>query len=300
MAQGRYHPVMRARLTGAFDADNKLTGIHVRLSGQSILAGVFPQRVQSSGADPLVFQGLMRGNGDHSFSYTIPNMLMDHSMRNPHVPPGFWRGVNVNQNCIFFECFMDELAAQAGVDPLDFRRQFMQNHPKSLAVLEAVAKGIDWRSKPAKGRARGLAHMKAFGSYVAAAAEISVSDDGKEVKIHRIVAATDPGVIVNPAQVERQISGSFVYGLSALFMQQCTVQKGRIVEQNFDTFDSMRLAQMPKVETILMPSGDDGNWGGVGEPTICVAAPAVLNAYAAATGKRLRTVPLKNEGIVLV
>jgi len=100
--------------------------------------------------------------------------------------------------------------------------------------------------------------------------------------------------------VERQISGSFVYGLSALFMQQCTVQKGRIVEQNFDTFDSMRLAQMPKVETILMPSGDDGNWGGVGEPTICVAAPAVLNAYAAATGKRLRTVPLKNEGIVLV
>jgi isoquinoline 1-oxidoreductase subunit beta len=300
MGQGRYHPVMQARLTGAFDSDNNLTGLHVRLSGQSILASVFPQRVRSWGGDKLVFQGLMPGNGDHSFSYTIPNLLIDHAMRNPHIPPGFWRGVNVNQNCIFFECFMDELAAQAGMDPLAFRRQFMQNHPKSLAVLEAVAERIAWHASPPSGRARGLAHMKAFGSHVAAAAEISVSGDGKEVKIHRIVAATDPGVIVNPALVERQIAGSFVYGLSALFMQECTVEKGRIVEQNFDTFDSMRLAQMPEVETILMASGDTGEWGGVGEPTICVAAPAVLNAYAKATGNRIRTFPLKKHGIVLV
>jgi isoquinoline 1-oxidoreductase beta subunit len=141
--------------------------------------------------------------------------------------------------------------------------------------------------------------MKAFNSYVAAAAEISVTD-GSKVKVHRIVAATDPTHAVNPAQIDRQVAGSFVYGLSALFTQECTVKDGRIVELNFDTYDSMRIAQMPKVESIIMPSGGAGPWGGVGEPTICVAAPAVLNAFFNATGKRIRSFPLKNHGITLV
>jgi isoquinoline 1-oxidoreductase beta subunit len=131
----------------------------------------------------------------------------------------------------------------------------------------------------------------------AACAEISVSG-GNKVKIHRIVCATDPGYAVNPAQIERQIAGSFVYGLSAVFDQECTVKNGRIEQTNFNTYNSMRIAQMPKVEAIVMPSG--GFWGGVGEPTICVAAPAVLNAYFAATGKRIRSFPLKNHGITLV
>ncbi|MBI4290925.1 MAG: xanthine dehydrogenase family protein molybdopterin-binding subunit, partial [Betaproteobacteria bacterium] len=117
-------------------------------------------------------------------------------------------------------------------------------------------------------------------------------------KIRRIVCATDPGYAVNPAQIERQIAGSFVYGLSALFMQECTVKDGHMVQENFNTYDSMRIAQMPKVESIVMPSG--GFWGGVGEPTICVAAPAVLNAFFRATGKRIRSFPLKNHGIELV
>jgi len=139
--------------------------------------------------------------------------------------------------------------------------------------------------------------MMAFNSYVAACAEISVTD-GSKVKVRRIVCATDPGYAVNPAQIERQIAGSFVYGLSALFEQECTVKDGRIEQENFDVYNSMRIAQMPKVEPIVMPSG--GFWGGVGEPTICVAAPAVLNALYRATGKRIRTVPLKNHGITLV
>ena len=143
---------------------------------------------------------------------------------------------------------------------------------------------------------RGLAQMKAFNSFVAAAAEISV--DGNKVKVHRIVAATDPGYAVNPAQIERQVAGSFVYGLSALFMQECTVKDGAIVQSNFHDYNSMRLAQMPKVESIVMPSG--GFWGGVGEPTICVAAPAVLNAFYRATGKRIRSFPLKNHDIQMV
>jgi isoquinoline 1-oxidoreductase beta subunit len=218
-------------------------------------------------------------------------------MRNTHVPPGFWRGVNVNQNAIFLECFMDELAHAAGQDALEFRRKLMADHPKSLAVLNAVAEKGGWGKKAPAGRHRGLAHFRAFGSYVAALAEISVKD-GNKIKVHKIVAATDTGYAVNPAQIERQIAGSFVYGLSAAFMQECTVKGGAIVQSNFHEFDSMRLAQMPKVESIVMPSG--GFWGGVGEPTICVAAPAVLNAFFYATGKRIRSFPLKNHGIEMV
>src|SRR5688572_10892465 len=298
MVQGRYHPAMQCKLVGAFDKDNNLTGLHMRLSGQSILAAVRPAIVeQQKGRDPLVFQGVA-DSGEHAFGYSIPNLLIDHAMRNTHVPPGFWRGVNINQNAIFFECFMDELAHAAGQDPVEFRRKLMAKHPRNLGVLNAVAERIGW-SKPAPaGMHRGIAQMMAFNSFVAAACEISV-EGGNKVKIHRIVAATDCGYAVNPAQIERQVSGSFVYGLSALFMEECTVKGGRIAEEDFDTYNSMRIAQMPKVESIIMPTGGSF-WGGIGEPTICVAAPAVLNAYFSATGKRIRSVPLKNHGIQLV
>jgi isoquinoline 1-oxidoreductase beta subunit len=299
MVQGRYHPVMMAKLVGAFDKDNNLTGLHVRLSGQSILAAVRPAVLeQEKGRDPLSFQGIFQA-GEHAFGYTMPNLLIDHAMRNPHVPPGFWRGVNINQNCIFMECFMDELAQAAGKDEVEFRRQFMKNHPRNLAVLNAVAEKIGWGKAAPQGIFRGVAQMKAFNAYVAAAAEISVTG-GNKIKVHRIVAATDPTYAVNPAQIDRQVAGSFVYGLSAMAWQECTVKDGRIVETNFDSYNSMRIAQMPKVESVIIPAGGDGPWGGVGEPTICVAAPAVLNAFFKATGKRIRSMPLKNHGIDLV
>ena len=295
MTHGRYHPVMQAKLTGAFDASGNLTGLHCRLSGQSIIAAVFPQNLQD-GRDNLAFQGL-DPSGDFAFGYTVPNLLIDHAMRNTHVPPGFWRGVNINQNAIFMECFMDELAHAVGQDPLEFRRKLMSKHPKHLAVLNAVAARAGWGKPAPQGVHRGLSQMMAFGSYVAACAEVSVVG-GDKVKVHRIIAATDCGYAVNPAQIERQVAGSFVYGLSALFMEECTVKDGRIEQTNFHDYDSMRIAQMPRVESIIMPSG--GFWGGVGEPTICVAAPAVLNAYFAATGKRIRTFPLKHHGLTLV
>jgi isoquinoline 1-oxidoreductase beta subunit len=303
MAQGRYHPVMQCRLIGALDKDNNLTGLHMRLSGQSIFAAVLPQMVdKDKGRDALVFQGVTEPGllgGEYALGYTVPNLLIDHAMRNPHVPPGVWRGVNINQNCIFMECFMDELAHAAGQDELAFRRKLMGNHPRNLAVLNAVAEKIGWGKPAPQGIFRGLAHMKAFNSYVAAAAEVSVTG-GNKIKVHRIVAATDPTHAVNPAQIDRQVAGSFVYGLSALFMQECTVKDGHMVELNFDTYNSMRIAQMPKVESIIMPSGGSGPWGGVGEPTICVAAPAVLNAYFKATGRRIRSFPLKNHNIEMV
>jgi isoquinoline 1-oxidoreductase beta subunit len=293
MTHGRYHPVMQCKLVGAFDKDNNLTGLHMRLSGQSILANVFPQNLVN-GKDPLTFQGLMPQGQEHAFGYTVPNLMIDHSMRNPHILPGFWRGVNINQNAIFLECFMDELAHSVGQDPLEFRRKLMSKHPRNLAVLNSVAEKAGWGKPAAQGIYRGLAQMMAFNSYVAACAEISVSND--KIKVHRIVAATDPGYGVNPAQIDRQVAGSFVYGLSALFYQECTVKNGRIEQENFDTYNSMRINEMPKVETTLIEGGGLV-WGGVGEPTICVAAPAVMNAYFAATGKRIRSFPLKNHNI---
>ncbi len=292
MTHGKYHPITQCKLTGAFDADNNLTALHMRLSGQSILFSVRPEALEN-GKDPAAFQGL-NASGEAAIGYTVPNLLVEHAMRNPHVPPGFWRGVNVNHNAIYLECFMDELAQAAGQDPLEFRRKLMTKHPKHLAVLNAVADKIGW-SKPAPaGVHRGLAQVMGYGSYVAGAAEISVVD-GSKIKVHRIIASTDPGNVVNPAQVERQIAGSFVYGLSALFYGGCTVKDGRIEQTNFDTYNSMRINEMPKVESVIMPSG--GFWGGVGEPTIGVAAPAVLNAYFAATGKRIRSIPLRDQNI---
>ncbi|MGG5887749.1 molybdopterin cofactor-binding domain-containing protein [Falsiroseomonas sp. HC035] len=297
MLQGRFHPVTMCKLVGGLDAQGNLTGLTMRISGQSIVAGIFPQNIRD-GRDPVVFQGLNASGGEADIGYTFPNLLIDHAMRNPHVPPGFWRGVNLNQNAIYLECFMDELAHAAGKDPLEFRRALMANHPKHLAVLNAVAERAGWGTPaaPVNGQAvhRGLCVTHGFGSYVAACAEVSVSDAG-ELKVHRIVAATDPGHAVNPQQIAAQVEGSFVYGLSAALYGACTVKDGRIEQTNFDTYPVMRMVDMPKVESLILPSG--GFWGGVGEPTIAVAAPAVLNAVFAATGKRVRSLPLQQADL---
>ncbi len=291
MAHGAYHPITQCRLQAALDDDGNITAFRVRISGQSILAGVMPQRL-ANGMDFVTFQCFLP-RGDHSISYSFPNLLVDHAMRNPHVPPGFWRGVNANQNTVYTECFMDEVAHAAGKDPLEFRLRYMGKYPKNAAVLKAVAERAGWGKPAPKGVFRGLAQCTAFGSHIAACAEVSVTD-GK-VKIHRIVAATDSGHAVNPQQIEAQVEGSFVYGLSAALHGECTVKDGRIEQDNFHSYQVMRISEMPEVETIVMPSG--GFWGGVGEPTIAVAAPAVLNAIFAATGKRIRTLPLKNHDL---
>jgi len=289
MQHGHYHPITKCKLVGALDDKGELTGLQVRISGQSILASVNPQWMKN-GMDTFTFQCLLP-DGDHAISYTVPNLLVEHAMRNPPVPPGFWRGVNVNQNTIYMECFMDELAHAAGKDPLEFRRKLMATHPKALAVLNAVAEKAGWDKPAAKGVHRGLAVCKAFASHVAACAEVSVDAQGR-LKIHRIVAATDPGYAVNPQQIEAQVEGSFVFGLSALLYGECTLKDGAVQQANFNDYPSMLIDEMPEVETIIMPSG--GFWGGIGEPTIAVAAPAVLNAIFAATGKRVRRFPLKN------
>ncbi len=281
-----YRPITQCKLRAGLDANGNVVALHARLSGQSITAYLMPSRLDN-GVDRGVFQSWSK----EEFGYkSIPNLLIDHAMRNTPVPVGYWRGVNTNQNAIYMECFIDELAQAAGKDPLEFRRAMLVDSPKHLAVLNAVAEKAEWGKPPPQGVFRGICQNYGYGSYTAAVAEVSVSPKG-ELKIHRIVAATDPGHAVNPQQIEAQVQGSFVYGLSAVLFGQITIDKGRAVETNFDTYPVMRLADMPKVETIIAPSG--GFWGGVGEPTIAVAGPAVLNAIFAATGKRIRALPLR-------
>jgi isoquinoline 1-oxidoreductase subunit beta len=293
MLHGMFHPVTQCKMTAGLDAQGNITGLHMRISGQSILASVAPQNIRD-GRDPVVFQGLNPSGPEASIGYSFPNLLIDHAMRNPHVPAGFWRGVNLNQNAIYLESFIDEVAHATRQDPLALRRKLMANHPKHLAVLNAVAQRVEWDKPAPRGVFRGLAQTMGFGSYVAACAEVSVNKDG-HLKVHRIVAATDCGYAVNPQQIEAQVEGSFVYGLSAALYGECTVKDGRMVQENFHTYPVLKIDEMPKVETVIVASG--GFWGGVGEPTIAVAAPAVLNAIFAATGKRIRDLPLKNHNL---
>ena len=288
MLHGRYHPVTMCKMVGALDKDGNLVGLHMRLSGQSILASVNPQGLQN-GRDPAAFQGLNPSGTEGVFGYAIPNLLIDHAMRNTHVPPGFWRGVNNNQNALYLESFIDECAKAAGKDALAFRQQMLANSPRHLAVLNAAAKQGGWGTPAPEGVHRGLCQHMGYGSYVASCAEVKVEKNGK-LKVLRIVAATDSGHAVNPQQIAAQVEGSFAYGLSALLHGKITIKDGRVEQENFDTYPVILMDEMPKVEAIVMPSG--GFWGGVGEPTIFVAAPAVLNAIAAATGKRVRGGPL--------
>ena len=297
MQHGFFHPTTQCKLRAGLDAQGQLTALHMRISGQSILATLLPQNLQS-GRDPVVFQGLNAGGAEGALGYAIPNLLIDHAMRNPPVRPGFWRGVNLNQNAVYLECFIDEIAHATQQDPLALRRQLLAASPKHLAVLNACAQRAGWGTPaaPVNGQPvhRGLAQIMGFGSYVAACAEVSVNPAG-ELTIHRIVAATDCGHAVNPQQIAAQVEGSFAYGLSAALFGEITIAKGRVVQTNFDRYPVLQMAQMPQVETLVMPSG--GFWGGVGEPTIAVAAPAVLNAIFAATGQRIRSLPIKNQSL---
>jgi isoquinoline 1-oxidoreductase beta subunit len=225
--------------------------------------------------------------------YRFDNYQVDYAMRNTHVPVGFWRSVNHSQNAYFRECFLDEMAHAAGQDAYLFRRKLLNDKPKHLAVLDAAAKQAAWSEPAPAGHSRGIALQEANNSYMAAVIEVSV-DNGK-VKLHRVVCAIDPGYAVNPLTIQMQVESSVVFGLTAAFYGEITIKDGRVEQSNFDTYQMLRMAEMPKVETIIMPSG--GFWGGVGEPVVALVAPALCNAIFAATGRRVRSLPLKRHGI---
>ena len=289
-----YRPISQCRMQAGLDADGNLVGLHVRVSGQSINAMLNPKGIVE-GRDMRQLQGYYDTPGDAQLGYDVPNLLIEYVMRNSHVPVGPWRGVNTNQNAVYMECFMEEVARAAGKDSLEFRRALMKEHPKHLAVLNAAAEKAEWGKPLPAGVHRGLAQFMGYGSYSAAVAEVSVSPQGK-LKVHRIVIAVNSGHAVNPGQIEAQVQGSVAYGLTATLYGEMPVDKGRMTSLNFDSYEIMRLAEMPKVEVVLVPTYDF--WGGIGEPTICVVAPSVLNAIQAATGKPVRSLPLKNVKLV--
>ncbi|MEY3488099.1 MAG: hypothetical protein RL075_2104, partial [Pseudomonadota bacterium] len=294
MAQDFFRPIGLCKLEAGLDAKGNLLGLQLRVSGQSINAYLSPQNIKD-GKDLRQLQGLTAPPSDAQLGYTIPSLRTEYAMRNTHVPVGAWRGVNTNQNGLYLECFMEEVAAAAGRDPLEFRRVLMQKHPKHLAVLNAAADKAGWGKPLPAGVHRGIAQFMGYGSYTAAVAEVSVKGD--EVKVLRLVLSTNCGHAVNPDQIAAQVEGSVAYAFDTL-QSQSSVANGRMVNTNFDSYPIARLRQLPRIETVIAPTFDF--WGGVGEPTICVVAPAILNAIFAATGKPMRNLPLKNHGLRIV
>lgn len=290
MSNGYYRPATQAKLTGGLDNKGEPTGLIMRISGQSIVASQIAPG-QKPGRDPRMFQGLHSEAGEAQIGYSIPNVYIDHAMRQTPIPVGSWRGVYANQNAVFLECFVDEMAVAAGKSPLEFRRGMMRSHPRHLAALAAASEKAGWNRVDNEKPHRGIAQQMAYGSYAAAVAEVSIVSGGK-VRVDRIVVALDCGTIANPGLINAQIEGQVAFALGAMLHQEITIRDGRVQELNFDTYPSLLLAEMPRVETVLIPSGDF--WGGVGEAVLSIIPPAVLNAIFAATGKRVRSLPLKN------
>jgi isoquinoline 1-oxidoreductase beta subunit len=285
MRQGRYRPVSLVKLRGALDKDGNWMGWHVRQSDQSIAVTIYPQFIKD-GVDQINTR-VFRDN-----PYAVPNFTNEYVMRDVHVPPGFWRAVAHTNNPFYRECFIDELAHAAGKDPYQFRRPLLQGK-KDLAVLDAAAKAIGWDKPPAKGVHRGIAVVDSYGSFTAAAVELSVTN-GRDIEVRRVAVALDSGHVVHPDAVKAQVEGGVLWGLSAIMAEEITIEKGAVKQSNFNDYPLARINVKPEIIPVLVPTGDF--WGGVGEPPIGGVIPAMVNALFSATGKRIRSLPLKHHG----
>ena len=285
IAHDRYRPFGMARLRAGLDEAGMPLALTIRIAGPSFVAALLPG-FNGNFVDRTFVSGLAE-----EMPYAFPNYQVDYVVRPTPVPLGVWRAINYTQNAFYKECFIDEMAHAAGRDPYLYRRNLLANNPKNLAVLDAAAKAANWGSRPPPGTFRGIALNEACGSYCAQVVEVEVKNGA--VRAHRVVAAIDPGYVVNPLSVEMQVQGAIVYALTAALYGEITIKDGAAEQTNFDTYEMLRLADAPRVETVIVPSG--GFWGGVGEPPVPPLAPALCNAIFAATGKRVRSLPLKNH-----
>jgi isoquinoline 1-oxidoreductase beta subunit len=232
---------------------------------------------------PLALDGI-------DLPYAIPNIREEHVTVDPGIPTGPWRSVGASQNAFVIESFIDELAHAAASDPFAFRQKLLRKAPRHRAVLELAAEKAGWSTPPPHGRHRGIAVYYSFGSYVAQVAEVSVSQAGA-IKVHRVTCAIDCGIAVNPDLVASQMEGAIAFGLSAALKGEITIERGRVMQANFKDYPILTFSEMPEVEVHIVPRQDDP--GGVGEPGVPPIAPAVANAVFAATGRRLRRLPLR-------
>ena len=283
-----YRPAAMVKFTAGLDASGMPIAWRVRLTSQSIFAALLPQRLVN-GSDPIAASGFT-----DEMAFDVANYRVEYAMRTAHVPVGFWRSVNHSQNGFFRECFVDEMAHAAGQDPYQYRRKLLSKDRVRLAVLDAAAQEAGWDTRPQSGVFRGIALVEAYGSLCAQVVEASVGDKS-QVKVRRVVAAIDTGHVVNPAILQSQIESGIVYGLTAALYGTITIENGRVSQGNFDDYQMLRMAEMPTIETVLVPSG--GFWGGAGEVAVPPLAPALCNAIFAATGKRIRSLPLKDQDL---
>ncbi len=278
----QYRPANYHQLRAGLDASGRPVSWTHRIVAPSIMARMFPQTVKN-GLDGEAVEG---GVG---LPYAIPNVHVDYQLTDTGIPVGFWRSVNNSFNSFAVEGFIDELAVAAKQDPYEYRRGLLANAPRHRGVLELAAAKAGWGMALPSGRGRGIAVYKSFESFAAQVAEVSVSPAG-DVRVHRVVCAIDCGMHVNPSTIEAQMQSGIVYGLTAALKGAIDIQGGRVVQSNFHDYQMLRLAEMPVVEVYIVPSSEEP--GGVGEPGTPPIAPAVCNAIFAATGKRIRRLPI--------
>ncbi len=287
--QNDFHrPATYNKMSAGLDAEGKPLFWHHRIVNPSIMAAlagpVFGFPFPDGAPDDSSYEGA------HNLPYRIPNLQVDWIRKEPGVPVGFWRSVGSSHTAFSVECFLDELAAAAGKDPLEYRLSLLDPKSRHAGVLRLAAEKSGWSSKPVAGISRGIAVAESFGSYVAQVAEVSVGKDGA-VKVHRVVCAIDCGQVVNPDTVKAQMEGSIIYGLTAAIYGEITVNAGKIEQGNFNNYKMLRMSESPRIEVYILDSSEPH--GGVGEPGTPPIAPAVVNAIFAATGKRVRSLPIR-------
>ncbi|MBX3606529.1 MAG: xanthine dehydrogenase family protein molybdopterin-binding subunit [Piscinibacter sp.] len=288
MAAGFYRPAAVAKFEATLDAAGTPTLLKAGVASPSIMAASGFMKIPDNGVDSFAMEGI----ADHP--YDIANQRLAYGRHEPGPQVWFWRSVGHSQNIFFIESFIDELAAAAKQDPFEFRRALLGKQPRYKGVLELAAQKAGWGTPAPAGVFRGIAVAQSFGSYVAEVAEVSVGADGTP-KVHRVVAAVDCGMTVNPLTIARQIEGAIVYGLSAALYGRITFKDGRVEQSNFHDYPVLRMNEMPKVEVHVVVSSEKP--GGIGEPGTPPAAPAVANAIFAATGKRLRSLPFDTAAL---
>ena len=282
-----YRPASLIKMSAGLDAAGKPVTFKARVACDSIMSWFFPGSI-TNGLDSSSVEGVS------DIAYDIPNILVDYHLMAGPIPMGFWRSVGASQNGFFSEGFVDELAAAAKKDPYEFRRDLLAKKARHLGVLNLAAEKAGWHTALPKGHYRGIACLEAFSTYVAEVVEISIDKDNA-VKVHRVVAAVDCGRVINPESAEAQVSGAIVYGITAALNTEITIDKGRVMQANFDTVPPLRMNECPKIEVHFVPSEETPT--GLGEPAVPPVAPAIANAIFAATGKRLRRMPFKPEDI---
>jgi isoquinoline 1-oxidoreductase beta subunit len=287
MTHDYYRPPARNTLTGSFDGEGKLNAVKIHLVAPSVTARWAPAVVEKA-VDPFAVEAA------HNYPYDVPNLYIDYLQHEIGIGVGYWRSVSHALNCFAVESFMDELAAEAQLDPYEFRRGLLEKQPRWQMVLDAVARKAGW-GRAQSGRFQGIALMSGYDTYLAQVAEVSVQNN--QLKIHRIVCAIDCGQMVNPGIVLAQAEGSIIFGLTAALFGEINIANGRVKEQNFDDYRMLRMNEIPAIEVHLIDSNEKP--GGMGEPAVALVAPAVCNAIYAANRKRVRTLPIVKQGFTV-